>query len=75
MNGRRAAVALAECDLAHRIHLLDLQKGEQRHSDFLILNPNGVIPVLVDSDGPGGRPITVRSRGRSFSIALRSPAD
>jgi GST-like protein len=63
MNGRRAAVALAECDLAHRIHLLDLQKGEQRHSDFLILNPNGVIPVLVDSDGPGGRPITVTQSG------------
>lgn len=63
MNGRRAVIALAECGLAHRIHLLDLEKGEQRHSGFLALNPSGAIPVLVDSDGPGGKPITVTQSG------------
>jgi GST-like protein len=63
MNGRRAAIALAECRLAHSIHLLDLQQGEQRSPDFLALNPSGVIPVLVDDDGPGGKPITVTQSG------------
>lgn len=63
MNGRRAAIALAECGLAHRVHLLDLAKGEQRRADFLALNPSGAIPVLVDSDGPQGTPITVTQSG------------
>ena len=63
MNGRRAAIALAECGLAYRVHLLDLAKGEQRRADFLALNPSGAIPVLVDSDGPQGTPITVTQSG------------
>ena len=63
MNGHRAAIALAECGLTHQVHLLDLQKGEQRQPDFLTLNPSGVIPVLMDSDGPGAKPIIVTQSG------------
>ena len=63
INGRRAAIALAECRLAHSLHLLDLQQGEQRSPDFLALNASGAIPVLVDDDGPGGKPITVTQSG------------
>ena len=32
-------------------------------ADFLALNPSGAIPVLVDSDGPQGTPITVTQSG------------
>jgi GSH-dependent disulfide-bond oxidoreductase len=63
MNGRRAAIALAECGLTHRIHLLDLQQGEHRRPAFLALNPSGVVPTIVDSDGPGNKPITVTQSG------------
>ena len=63
INGRRAAIALAECGLTHRVHWLDLRKGEQRDPDFLALNPNGVIPVLVDSTEPGSKPIIVTQSG------------
>jgi GSH-dependent disulfide-bond oxidoreductase len=59
MNGRRAALALAECGLAHRVHQLDLDKGDQRKPEFLAINPRGTIPVIVDDSGPGGAPITV----------------
>jgi GSH-dependent disulfide-bond oxidoreductase len=59
MNGRRAALALAESGLAHRIHRLDLQKGEQHKSEFLRINPSGTIPVIIDDDGPGSHPIIV----------------
>jgi GST-like protein len=59
MNGRRAALVLAECGLAHRVHRLDLQKGDQRKPDFLTMNPRGAVPVIVDEDGPGGKPIVV----------------
>jgi GSH-dependent disulfide-bond oxidoreductase len=59
MNGRRAALALAECGLAHRVHRLDLDKGDQRKPEFLAINSRGTIPVIVDDNGPGGTPITV----------------
>lgn len=59
MNGRRAALALAECGLAHRVHQLDLNKGDQRKPQFLAINPRGTIPIIVDDSGPGGTPITV----------------
>ena len=53
-NGQRASLALAECGLEHRIHKVDLTKGEQKKPEFLALNPAGQIPVMVDSDGPNG---------------------
>lgn len=62
-NGLRASVALAETGLAHRVHKVDLTKGEQRTPEFLKLNPAGVIPVIVDQDGPGGKPLTLTQSG------------
>ena len=59
MNGRRAAFALAECGLAHRVHRLDLDKGDQRKPEFLAINSRGTIPAIIDENGPGGTPITV----------------
>lgn len=62
-NGQRAAVALEETGLAYRLHKVDLAKGEQRTPEFLKLNPAGLIPVIVDSDGPGGKPLTLTQSG------------
>jgi GST-like protein len=58
-NGIRARIALEECGLAYTLHPVDLSKGEQRAPSFLALNPNGQIPVIVDPEGPGGKPVTV----------------
>lgn len=62
-NGRRAAIALAESGLAYRVHRVDLTKGEQKSPDFLRINPAGQIPAIVDSDGPGGRPLALAQSG------------
>jgi GST-like protein len=62
-NGLRASLVLAETGLAHRVHKVDLTKGEQRTPEFLKLNPAGVIPVIVDRDGPGGKPLTLTQSG------------
>jgi GSH-dependent disulfide-bond oxidoreductase len=62
-NGRRAAVALAECGLPYRVHRVDLTKGEQKTPEFLAINPAGAIPVIVDPEGPGGKPITIAQSG------------
>jgi GST-like protein len=58
-NGIRARIALEECGLAYTFHPVDLAKGEQKSPSFLAMNPNGQIPVIVDSDGPGGKPLTL----------------
>ncbi len=62
-NGLRAAVAMAECGLEHKIHKVDVTKGQSRTAEFLKLNPAGAIPVIVDSDGPGGKPLTLAQSG------------
>jgi GST-like protein len=62
-NGLRAAVALEEAGLSYRAHMVDLGKGEQRSPEFLKLNPAGLIPVIVDDDGPGGNPLTLSQSG------------
>ncbi|MFW5442874.1 MAG: glutathione S-transferase family protein [Methylococcaceae bacterium] len=47
-NGQRVSIMLEELELPYIAHRIDLAKGEQRHHDFLQLNPSGRIPVLVD---------------------------
>jgi glutathione S-transferase len=58
-NGMRARIALEECGLKYNWHPIDLTKGEHKKPEFLALNPMGQIPVLVDSEGPGGKKVTL----------------
>ena len=58
-NGMRARIALEECGLAYKLHPVALEKGEQKSAQFTALNPNAQIPVIVDHEGPGGKPVTV----------------
>ena len=62
-NGFRASVALEEAGLSYRPHKVDLAKGEHRGAEFLKLNPAGLIPVIVDQDVAGGKPITLSQSG------------
>ena len=58
-NGMRARIALEECGLPYKLLPIDLAKGEHKTPQFLAMNPNGQIPVIVDHDGPGGKPLTL----------------
>jgi len=58
-NGMRARIALEECGLKYNWHPIDLTKGEHKTPQFLALNPNGAIPVIVDHEGPGGQKLTM----------------
>lgn len=49
-NGWKASVALEEMQMGYQVHSVDLRKGEQKTPEFLTLNPNGRIPVIVDHD-------------------------
>ena len=49
-NGWKASVALEEMDIEYQVHPVNLMEGEQKTADFLAMNPNGRIPVIVDRD-------------------------
>jgi GSH-dependent disulfide-bond oxidoreductase len=53
-NPAKIALFLGEVKLPHEIVPVDTAKGEQHTPAFRAINPNGKVPVIVDSDGPGG---------------------
>jgi GST-like protein len=56
-NGMRARIALEECGLQYKLNFVALEKGENKTPQFVALNPNAQIPVIVDHQGPGGKPV------------------
>jgi len=62
-NGRKASIMLEETALPYRVHGIDIAAGDQFSKEFVAINPNSKIPAIVDSDGPGGDPITVFESG------------
>jgi len=58
-NSMRARMALEECGLAYTFHPVALEKGEHKTPQFLSMNPMGQITVMVDREGPGGKPLTL----------------
>jgi glutathione S-transferase len=47
---RRVFAALYHIGVEFEFELIDLFKGDNRTPEFLAMNPNGMIPVLVDGD-------------------------
>jgi GST-like protein len=62
-NGRKISVALEEMGAAYTVRPVNISKGEQHQDDFLRISPNNRIPAIVDTDGPGGQPISVFESG------------
>src|SRR5579863_8374210 len=56
-------IALEEMGLAYNVHPVDVFNEQQFSPDFLRLNPNAKVPVIVDGDGPGSRSYTVFESG------------
>ncbi|MBF2097915.1 MAG: glutathione S-transferase N-terminal domain-containing protein, partial [Gloeomargaritaceae cyanobacterium C42_A2020_066] len=49
-NGRKVSILLEELELPYAVHVVDISRGDQFQPDFVALNPNSKIPVLVDRD-------------------------
>ena len=47
-NGHKASIMLEETGLDYEFTYVRLQEGDQKKPDFLKMNPNGRIPVIVD---------------------------
>jgi len=53
-NPAKVALLLEELGLAYEVVPIDTSKGEQHSPAFRAINPNGKVPAIVDTDGPGG---------------------
>jgi glutathione S-transferase len=62
-NSIKVPIMLEELGAEYTYHAVNVRAGEQKTPEHLARNPNGKVPVIVDHDGPGGRPITVVESG------------
>ncbi len=62
-NGHKVHIMLEECGLPYRTVAVDIGAGDQFKPEFLAISPNNKIPALVDTDGPGGKPIALFESG------------
>ncbi|MCJ2072423.1 glutathione S-transferase N-terminal domain-containing protein [Methylobacterium sp. J-030] len=62
-NGYKVTILLEELGLPYRAVPVHIGKGEQFTPDFLRISPNGKIPAIVDTDGPGGAPLALFESG------------
>ncbi len=54
-NPAKVALLLEELGLPYQVVPVDTAKGEQHAAAFRAINPNGKVPAIVDTEGPGGR--------------------
>ena len=62
-NVVKVYLALEELALTYEVAPVDVFSGKQFDEAFLKLNPNAKVPVIVDPEGPGGKPYTVFESG------------
>jgi GST-like protein len=62
-NVQKIFIMLEEVELPYRAIPVDVWKGDHFKPEFAALNPNKKIPVIVDHEGPGGKPYTVIGSG------------
>jgi GST-like protein len=63
-NGRKVSIMLEECGLPYNVHKINIGTNKEQFTpEYLKINPNGKIPSIVDSEGPGGKPIAMMESG------------
>jgi GST-like protein len=62
-NGHKIHIMLEETGLAYRVHPVDIGAGQQFEREFLKISPNNKIPAMIDTAGPGGKPLALAESG------------
>jgi GST-like protein len=62
-NGHKIHIMLEETGLKYNVHAVDIGKGEQFEAKFLEISPNNKIPAMIDTEGPGGKPLALAESG------------
>ena len=63
-NGKKVTILLEELGMPYKIVPVNIQQGDQFSADFLKMNPNHRMPVMVDNEPKGGgAPISIFESG------------
>jgi GST-like protein len=62
-NGHKIHIMLEETGLPYRVIPVDIGAGDQFKPEFLKISPNNKMPAMVDTDGPGGKPMALAESG------------
>jgi len=79
-NGHKIHIMLEETELPYNVIPVDIGVGDQFKPEFLKISPNNKMPAMVDTDGPGGKPMALAESGAMlFYLASKTgqflPAD
>ena len=58
-NPAKVSLFLEEARLPYEVVPIDTSKGQQHLAPFREINPNGKVPAIVDTEGPGGKTVRV----------------
>ena len=71
-NGKKVTILLEELGLDYNLVPCNIGRGDQFKSEFLKINPNHRMPVLVDHNPKGGgAPISIFESGRDDDVPGR----
>src|SRR5262245_25411025 len=63
-NGRKVSIMLEECALPYNVHKINIGTNRaQFDPEYLMIDPHGMTPSLVDPDGPDGNPYAMMESG------------
>lgn len=68
-NSRKILIMMAELGVPYQVQILNLIAKDHLKPEFLALNPNGKIPVLVDTDGQNDQLVLAESGAILFYLA------
>ena len=63
VNSRKVLAGLDLVGLPYDLRHVDYFAGAQKKPEFLAISPNNKMPAIVDSDGPGGKPMPLAESG------------
>jgi len=70
-NGKKVTILLEECGLPYKIVPCNIQRGDQFTPEFLKMNPNHRMPVMVDHDPKGAARRSRVRIGRDHDVHRR----
>ncbi len=62
-NGHKVHILLEETGTPYNVQPIDIGNGDQFKPEYFKISPNNKMPAMVDSDGPGGKPISMFESG------------
>jgi GST-like protein len=62
-NGHKVHIMLEETGTPYHVIPVNIGEGDQFKPEFLKISPNNKMPAMIDSDGPGGKPISLFESG------------